>query len=220
MLRYPLRLKLGAFAALLFFTAALVVVGLVSWRQESLSQSVGGDAAWHAYKLDRDTVQLRNYLNLPDRHVEGLRLRFELLYSRLPLLRTRDITELISTMPVGVGLIAEIENHMDTLDQLIQGLERLDSDSLVLLDGRLQEMAGHTERLVIAINGHLADSATRERQQLQQLYGLLLVLILAMSLAALMVVVILFREGRDNAIARRTCRHGSSVTPVGYVRSC
>jgi|GEM_PF-7037281 len=42
MLRYPLRLQLGATSALVFFAAALVVVGLASWRQESLASSVGG----------------------------------------------------------------------------------------------------------------------------------------------------------------------------------
>ena len=51
MLKLPLRLRLGAISALVLFAAALVVVGLVSWRQDSLAGSVGGDAVWHAYKL-------------------------------------------------------------------------------------------------------------------------------------------------------------------------
>ena len=79
MLRYPLRLKLGAVAALLFFAAALVVVGLAAWRQEELHQSVIGDAAWHAYKLDRDIIQLRSDLVQQvgsARSLDALRLLF------------------------------------------------------------------------------------------------------------------------------------------------
>lgn len=200
---YPLRLKLGAMAALLFFAAALVVVGLVSWRQDSLAQSVGGDTAWHAYKLDRDTVQLRNYLGQPDRSLEELRLRFELLYSRLTLLRGGDITELIDTIPVAIGLMDEIEKRIGALDADIERLESLDSDVRLTLDRQLEALGVRTERLIIALNGHLADTSTREREQLQTLYALLLVLILAMSVAALLVVVFLFREARDNAAARR-----------------
>ncbi|PXY00041.1 ATP-binding protein [Halomonas sp. LBP4] len=201
---YPLRLKLGAMAALLFFAAALVVVGLVSWRQDSLAQSVGGDTTWHAYKLDRDTVQLRNYLGQRDRNLEELRLRFELLYSRLTLLRGGDITELIDTIPVAIGLMDEIEERIEALDAGIERLESLDSDVRLALDRQLEALGVSTERLIIALNGHLADTSTREREQLQTLYALLLVLILAMSVAALLVVVFLFREARDNAAARRT----------------
>ncbi|PMR67629.1 ATP-binding protein [Halomonas heilongjiangensis] len=203
-MHYPLRLKLGAMAALLFFAAALVVVGLVSWRHDSLAQSVGGNAAWHAYKLDRDTVQLRNYLGQPDPTLEQLKLRFELLYSRLTLLRSGDITELIATIPVARRLVDEIEGRLETLDADIARAERLGSEARHTLDRQLEALGVRTERLIIAINGHLADTSTREREQLRTLYALLLALILAMSVAALLVVIFLFREARDNAAARRT----------------
>ncbi|MFY0992020.1 ATP-binding protein [Halomonas sp. C05BenzN] len=203
-MHHPLRLKLGAIAALLFFAAALIVVGLVSWRQDSLAQSVGGDAAWHAYKLDRDTVQLRNYLGQPEHSLEELELRFELLYSRLTLLRGGDITQLLDSIPVAAGLMDEIRERLEVLDADIQRLEALDDGARLVLDRQLEALGVRTERLIIAINGHLAESATREREQLQRLYALLLVLILAMSMAALLVVVFLFREARDNAAARRT----------------
>ncbi|MGM0984301.1 MAG: ATP-binding protein [Pseudomonadota bacterium] len=206
MLRYPLRLKLGAIAALVFFAAALVVVGLVAWRQDRLAESVGGDAAWHAYKLDRDTVQLRSFLARPDlsrESLQALRLRFELLYSRLTLLQDGDITQLLDNIRVSEELVPEIERHLQALDQQIRGLERLGDDALADLSQRLEALSGVTERLIIAINGHLAETTTREREQLQTLYGLLLLLILAMSLAASLVVAFLFREARDNAAARR-----------------
>ena len=224
MLRLPLRVKLGATGALLLLAAALVVVGLVSWRQDSLAQSAGGDATWHAYKLDRDNVQLRNYLGQPDADREGLSLRFELFYSRLNLLRGGgDITELLESIPAAGTLLDEIEQRIEVLDQEISDLGALDESRLLDLDRQLETLGNRTERLVIAINGHLAETATRERERLQWLYALLLVLILAMSLAATMVAVMLFREARDNAAARRklealsqelevTARHAQSAS--------
>ncbi|WP_416137829.1 ATP-binding protein [Halomonas sp. HK25] len=204
MLRLPLRVKLGAISALLLLAAALVVVGLVSWRQDSLAQSVGGDTSWHAYKLDRDVVQLRNYLAQPEADRAGLRLRFELFYSRLYLMRGGgDISELLASIPAASALLDQIEQRIEALDSLIEALEALQESDRHTLDRHLDTLGNRTERLVIAINGHLADTATRERGQLQRLYALLLVLILAMSLSAMLVALILFREARDNAAARR-----------------
>ncbi|MDY7114995.1 ATP-binding protein [Halomonas sp. SSL-5] len=203
MLKLPLRLRLGAISALLLFAAALVVVGLVSWRQDSLAGSVGGDTVWHAYKLDRDTVQMRSYLAQPDAVLPGLRLRFELFYSRLTLMRQGDVTQLIARIPAAVDLIDEIEARIERLDDVIGEYASLAGEARGELEQRLEVLGNRTERLVIAINGYLAERATHERRQLQWLYGLLLVLILAMSFAALLVAMMLFREARDNAAARR-----------------
>ncbi|TLF51708.1 response regulator [Halomonas urmiana] len=207
MLHYPLRLKLGAIAALLFFAAALVVVGLVAWRQHALSESVGGNAVWHAYKLDRDTVELRSFLARPDpaakRPLLALRIRLELLYSRLHLLKEGDITRLLARIDIAEELVEQVESHLDAMDAQLRRLESLDAGARSQLSSRLEILGGVTERLIIAINGHLAEATTRDRRALQTLYGVLLLLILAMSLAASLVVVFLFRESRDNAAARR-----------------
>ncbi len=204
MLRLPLRVKLGAVSALVLLAAALVVVGLVALRQDSLAQSVGGDTSWHAYKLDRDVVQLRNYLAQPESDHGGLTLRFELFYSRLNLMRGGgDISDLLASIPDASALLDEIEQRIEELDRMIQALEALQEGARNALDRHLDILGNRTERLVIAINGHLAETATRERGQLQRLYALLLLLILAMSLSAMLVALILFREARDNAAARR-----------------
>lgn len=207
MSHYPLRLKLGAIAALLFFAAALVVVGLVAWRQHTLAESVGGNAAWHAHKLDRDAVELRSFLARPDptaeRPLMALRIRLELLYSRLNLLKEGDITQLLARIEIAEALVGQVESHLAAMDAQLSRLERLDADARNQLISRLDILNGVTERLVIAINGHLAEATTEERRALQTLYVVLLLLILAMSLAALLVVIFLFRESRDNAAARR-----------------
>ncbi|MGM0638106.1 MAG: ATP-binding protein [Pseudomonadota bacterium] len=204
MLGLPLRVKLGAISALLLLAAALVVVGLVAWRQDSLAQSVGGDTSWHAYKLDRDVVQLRNYLAQQEADHPGLVLRFELFYSRLNLMRGGgDVSDLLASIPAATALLDEIEQRIEALDRMIQALDVLHESDRHALEEHLVVLGNRTERLVIAINGHLAETATQERGQLQRLYALLLVLILAMSLSAMLVALILFREARDNAAARR-----------------
>ncbi|MDN3524059.1 ATP-binding protein [Halomonas sabkhae] len=204
---YPLRLKLGAISALLLFVGALLVVGLVVWRQDSQLWRVGEDMTWHAYKLDRDVVQLRNFL-LSDRpgaeSLEGVRLRFELLYSRLNLLESGDIAELLDSVPPAASLAQDIQAHIRTIDDILGQADVMNDTVRDRMERELAAMSEPTERLVVSINSHLAESTTQERERLKWLYGLLLVLILAMSVAAMMVVAFLFRESRDNARARRT----------------
>ncbi|MFG6138195.1 ATP-binding protein [Halomonas sp. B23F22_10] len=202
----PLRLKLGVVAALLLFVAAILMVGLVAWRQDSLVWRVGGDTVWHAYKLDRDAVELRSYLALSDADPEALdeaRLRFELLYSRLMLLRGGKIAALIERIPASDRLVDEIEQQLQALDTRLQVLDALGPVARQDLIEHLGRISQPAERLIITLNSHLASVSTHERDRLQWLYGLLLALILGMSVAAMLVVAFLIREARDNAAARR-----------------
>ncbi|PMR73399.1 hybrid sensor histidine kinase/response regulator [Billgrantia endophytica] len=207
MRRFPLKFKLRAVAVVLFFAAALVVVGLAAWRQEGLYQAVGSDAAWHAYKLDRDIIQLRSDLALGLENAQApdtLRLRFELIYSRINLLQRGDVTDLLDRIPAVRRLFPELVAKLDEIDAMLQAFERLDSAGRHALDTQLESVGAITEQLIIAINGYLAESATRDRRVLQSLYALLLAMIVNMSLAGLLMVIFLVREVRDNAAARRS----------------
>lgn len=202
MLHYPLRLKLGATAVLAFFIAAVVVASIVVWRQESLAGSVGGDASWAAYKLDRDAIQLRDRLDEAE-GLASLRLTFELLYSRLNLLKRGETSELFERIDDERRLIPAIASQMDILDLQLGGLERLDEASRRSLRAALDPLIMLSERLIVATNAHLANVKQQEREALQRLHWLLLILLGLMSLSMLMVVRFLFREARDNAASRR-----------------
>ncbi|WP_081948943.1 ATP-binding protein [Litchfieldella xinjiangensis] len=206
MKRLPLRLKLGAFTALGFFAAAIVVVGLVLWRQESLAESVGGDAAWFAYKLDREVVQLRNEMTRIDTgaRADELALKFDLLYSRVNLLQQGDIVELFRTIPATQDLMVQISQRVETIDSHMDSLPHLDEWLRRELHDQLEALSVLTEQLIVAINAHLANTKADERDRLQGLYGLLLGLILAMSMAVLLVVWVLYRETRASDNARRS----------------
>lgn len=205
----PLRLKLGASAALLFFIAALVVVSLIVWRQEVLAKSVAGDAAWAAYKLDRETIQMRNAVLRADdvpQALDEVRMRFELLYSRVNLLRQGEIAELFRSLPDARALVPEILARTDALDA---ALSRVSPETLRLstLDERLRALSNLSERLVVAVNAYLAQSKTREREVQLTLYAALLALILLMCVATVLVVRFLFQEAGDNRAARQALEH-------------
>jgi signal transduction histidine kinase/DNA-binding response OmpR family regulator len=209
LLRYPRRFKIVAIIAVLLFAAALVVATLSAWRQENLTQSLREDTAWVVYKLDRDAVQLLNHLLAatretvdPDMHDE-LNLRFELLYSRMTLLNKGEVSNLLQEIPTARGLLQEIHRQLDLLDPMFEPYGVLEQLAVTELEVELQSLTRLTERLVIAINGYLAESATEERAQLSQLYKLLMALIIGMSLAAFLVIAFLIREMRESAAIRR-----------------
>ncbi|WP_233440427.1 ATP-binding protein [Modicisalibacter coralii] len=207
-MHYPLRLKLGAVAAVFCFVTALGVVSLIFWRQGSLVPMIGSDAGWVAYKLDRETVELRSQL-LRSRpgsteDLDELRLSFDLLYSRTQLLRDGQIGDLIHAIPTVDGLIAPILDRVARLDDDIRSLETLTPAVIDRLQERFHALGGDTQRLVMAINEHFAQTKTTARETMFKLYTLLLALIVLMSLATLVVVRFLFQEARDNDASRRT----------------
>ncbi|MBZ9567828.1 ATP-binding protein [Modicisalibacter tunisiensis] len=206
-MQYPLRLKLGVVAAVCFFVGAIGVVSLIFWRQGSLVPTIGNDAAWIAYKLDRDTVELRSQV-LQGRadspaDLDELRLSFDLLYSRSRLLVDGQIAELIRSIPAVKGRIDPILAQVAAIDDTLRGLQRLTPAILEQLQGRFQVLGSDTQRLIMAINEHFAQTKTRARETMFQLYALLLALIVLMSLATLVVVRFLFQEARDNDASRR-----------------
>ncbi len=215
LLRYPRRFKLVAIVAVLLFAAALVVATLAAWRQENLTQSLREDTAWVVYKLDRDAVQLLNHLLAVTREPlsakarEELNLRFELLYSRMTLLNDGEVRNLMQQIDTARELLGQIQQQLDLLDSMFTPRteggsdEELDRLPVASLEEELQALTRLTERLVIAINGYLAESATEERAQLSLLYKLLMSLIIGMSLAAFLVIAFLVREMRESAAIRR-----------------
>ncbi|EHA17645.1 ATP-binding protein [Halomonas sp. HAL1] len=215
LLRYPRRFKLVAIVAVSLFAAALVVATLAAWRQENLTQSLREDTAWVVYKLDRDAVQLLNHLLAVTREPltsethDELNLRFELLYSRITLLNEGEVSTLLQQIGTARELLGQIQQQLDVLDSMFYpygGPEidgRIDPLPVAVLEEELQALTQLTERLVIAINGYLAESATEERAQLSLLYKLLMSLIVGMSLAAFLVIAFLVREMRESAAVRR-----------------
>ncbi|MDN7132996.1 ATP-binding protein [Halomonas sp. MC140] len=217
LLRYPRRLKFAAIIALLLFAGALVVATLAAWRQDNLTQSLREDTAWVVYKLDRDAVQLVNHVLTLEQQNQpltpaaryALTLRFELLYSRITLLEEGDVSALLKNITIGRELFSQIQAQIDVLDMMFKAFGVPDHRGvtpplpLAALEDELQALTRITERLVIAINGYLAESATAERIQLSLLYKLLMTLIVGMSLAAFLVIAFLVRETRESAAIRR-----------------
>ncbi|MDW5377877.1 ATP-binding protein [Halomonas sp. HP20-15] len=207
-MRYPLRLKWATAAAVFFFIAALVVVSLIFWGQGSLVPTIGSDAAWVAYKLDREAIELRSQLlrseHGPPQALDELQLSFDLLYSRTNLLRDGQIAELIRSIPTVQGLIEPILDQVEALDEDIRSLNSLDAAAVERLQARFQSLGNSTQRLVMAINEHFAQTKTAARETMFQLYTALLALIVLMSLATVSVVRLLFQEARANDASRRT----------------
>lgn len=209
LLRYPWRFKLVAMIAVVLFAAAIVVATIAAWRQDNLTQTLREDTSWVIYKLDRDAVQLLNQLLSATRGPiapaaqDDLNLRFELLYSRITLLNEGEVSTLLNRIEPARELLDEIQQQLDVIDLMLEPHEHLERMPVIALETELQTLTRLTERLVITINGYLAESATEERAQLSLLYKLLMSLIVAMSVAALLIVIFLVREMRESAAARR-----------------
>nr|WP_300309842.1 ATP-binding protein [Halomonas sp.] len=206
MQKYPLRLKISAVAALAFFTAAMVLIGLSLWRHDNLKHGLGENVTWHAYKLDRDTVVLRHQLlrdGLDEAALKRFRLGFELLYSKLNLFQGGESRKMLRSSATAARLLDEIEFRLNAMDDEIERLDHLDARTVSVIGQQLAELSQPTERLIIAINEHLANTAYKERLHLQRMYMWLMALILGMSLAGVVMLMALLRQARDNEASRQ-----------------
>ncbi|HAZ98870.1 MAG TPA: hybrid sensor histidine kinase/response regulator, partial [Halomonas sp.] len=134
---------------------------------------------------------------------DELNLRFELLYSRITLLREGEVSSLLQSISAASELLDHIQQQLDTLDPMFEPHESMARLPVTALETELQALTRLTERLVITINGYLAESATEERALLSTLYKLLISLLIGISFAVLTVIVFLVREMRESAAARR-----------------
>lgn len=209
LLRYPVRLALLAIIAVVLFASALSVTAFVAWRQDKLEHGLREDVSWVIYKLDRDAVQLLNEVlavsrdELDGRAQDSINLYFEFVYSRINLLTHGEVKGLIESVPAARDLVPRIRARLDALDAVIGPDTVKPPPPLEALEDALLELTRLTERLVVTHNAFLAESASAERQRLGQLYRLLMLLMVGLSMTSVGVVAFLIGEMRENLAARR-----------------
>ena len=111
----------------LLLVSCIVLLTLLLDRQAEVDSGVRENAVWAAYQLDRETVKLdaaiSDYLAgpTPQRAAE-VALRYDILYSRIALLRGGQLATIISIVPKdtesATGILDRIEKLAPSADQL------------------------------------------------------------------------------------------------------
>ncbi|MCE8041917.1 response regulator [Halomonas daqingensis] len=199
--RPSLHYRIAACAAIVLFGSALLTAKIIHDRMQQIEHRMLEDLTWSAYQFDREVREVRMTLSPWRGDIDGLLLRYEILYSRADLFGRGELKQSLATQSLGETLERAIAMTFE-LDAVLSPLESgngvLDAAALSTLMEQLAALQEKTSRLILDINAHVALLRTQERDKLWNLYTLLLVLIVLLMGAGSVLVAFLISEGRAN----------------------
>ncbi|MFI0472612.1 ATP-binding protein [Halomonas sp. HMF6819] len=202
--------RIATFSAILFFFSALATGGMIYYRQYALENRLLENLLWSAYQFDREAQEFRLELlqAAPESaSAETLLTRFEILYSRQMLLQRGDMGKEIDRVE---SLRTRVENSLieiTALDTLMEDLwdnpEGLSPALLESLRARATSLQALTAEVLVETNTSVVQARAQERESLNRLYGLALILITLLMLSGALLVRALVLEGRSNLAKAR-----------------
>jgi len=202
--------------------AALVAIGLVllgaiiwtfvvlSQRQRDIADSVREDALWAAFQLDKEATKLQAAIDArlagdPGTDMAAVILRFDILYSRIIVLRDGDFHRRFGTSPAMEKLALDVQTRITAL---VPGFESLDTardpqSTLAVLRAGIVGLREVTDRLVVTANRLRNDIQVEQREATVNTYARLAVAVAALTAAMVAVMVLLARQLQQMQEAQR-----------------
>ncbi len=111
-------------AAIIFLAVTASIFLELVERQKVIMTAVEEDALWASYQLDRESLKLMNALKLledqpNEQQLQEARDRFDILYSRLNILKFGQLKQVYQRLPHADELIDAITQKMIHLDSLL-----------------------------------------------------------------------------------------------------
>lgn len=197
-----LRYRAATFSTILLFLSALITGGAIYHRQQQVEQKMLENLTWATYQFDREVRELRLALHGASvSHSDNVLLRYEILISRTGLFQQGEIRQAMLETTLTEQLqdaIQGVYRMEDLLAEIESGERLLDRQVRQELDERLIALQAITSSLLIDTNAHVAGLRNVERDELLNLYGIVLALIVLLMASGTVLVVSLIREGREH----------------------
>ncbi|SON58222.1 Sensory/regulatory protein RpfC [Hartmannibacter diazotrophicus] len=189
-------------AGLLGLASVLIVIGvfaLLVTRDRQIAASVREDALWGAYQLDRETVRLAVELRTPrdEFDAKATGLRFDIVYSRLRILKSGKFPRIFGADETFQGLLREVSKG---IEEIVPIFDRLIVEKH-FQPGERDFLIRHVEALskaTAAIVMH-ADSSSKalrvdNRQETLSLHWMLAAGVCMLTLAMIGIIVLMARQ--------------------------
>lgn len=183
--------------ALIFMGAAMLIFSVLVERQKMMLSAVEEDALWAAYQLDRETLKLRNALNLleddlSDERLNDARTRFDILYSRVHILETGQLRVLFDRLENSDEMMSLLQEKMIVIDKLL-----FIDKSLINIDVLLSEsnlLLKKTENVVFETLASRSNDKVEQRGDVLDLFLYLGSLIALLTVTMFFIIVMLFKQ--------------------------
>lgn len=223
LLRYA-RVGLLPVLAVLFLLTALALLVILQSREQEIQTAERDDILWAAYQLDRENLKLNSLLNRFQykqnfKVWEEARLRFEILYSRVTVLRHGQYNNLIEIKERTRNLSLQSFRIIDLMDEHFFSPNSSSPENLTKLLQLSQQLHRITEELVTTLKSISSQINTAKRQELRQLYHYLLAMIILLTLTMSLIIYLLIKKMAESRQAQIQAQKMATELEVAMKKS-
>ncbi|QEM82518.2 ATP-binding protein [Halomonas binhaiensis] len=205
MFSFPLRFRVSAIAAVLFFVAALVAGGLTLDRQQDLMHRALDTLSWNLYQFDRSVHDLRiKALETTPENVGPLVLAYDITYGRSQLMHQGQTRRFMTELYRDTSWSAKVEQEVVSLEPLMESLDSgekvFDEEVRRTLLSSLTKLQQATREMLLEHTITVAKLRSDDSRAMLHLYAVVLACIVLIMLAGSALVVLLIREARGHTL--------------------
>lgn len=183
----------------LFLFAAMMLVVVLQGREQEVKDAETEDGLWASYQLNRESLKfhallLQYQVQPEDTTWQEVQLRFEILYSRLAVLRHGQQHALLGHRARNQALNARALELIEQIDSQLEVAQPNSAASRMRLEYLASQLLLASEELVIALKESSSQLKTQQRTELRKLYQLLLVLILLLASSMFLIILLLLQK--------------------------
>ncbi|MDE3123752.1 MAG: response regulator [Paracoccaceae bacterium] len=197
--------------------AAIGILTLVTFMARINAQielqrtAISGNLTWEVSQLEVDLLNFQNAVNqaredgmtIPHDALQRVRRYYDILYSRVAMLKARQYRELLMPGDPYLGGISKDTTYILSLGNMMDGSDAALSASLDAIDARLSEVHAHIRDSVVATLQSLIHAAEDKRLAIQNLLGtftLITALLILTLVTAAVALIMLTRTARRRAL--------------------
>lgn len=183
--------------SLVFMVFSILVFSELYNHQKKIMSAAEEDALWASYQLDKELINFKESLRVlekdhSDENLEETQLNFEILYSRINILRNGKLKALFNRSPNAVGILEVIRGKLDEMDLVVfSDNERIDVAYL------LQEndfLIDKTEVFILETLGFRSKEKEKNRESSINLLLYLGSLIGLLTVSVMFIIYLLFKQ--------------------------
>lgn len=197
------------FLSMVFLVVSILIFSELFQRQSLVLSAAEEDALWASYQLDREALKLNSALMLLEHDInedkiEEARLRFDILYSRMNLIKQGQLGILFNRIPNSEKLLSEIESELQFMDPLL-----FDDDevfSIADISDLIEQsslLLKRTENIVFEILSIRSADKVQHRNESIDLFVTLSTLLAVLTVTIMFIIYMLFKQLKEVRLSYR-----------------
>lgn len=187
------------FLAGLFLCAVLVLTFVLQQREQEISTSQSEDGLWAAYQLNREALKFNALLiefqyKPNSENWSATQLRFEILYSRLAVLKNTSLHRLAYFKAKAQDLNQEALQLIEQLDRLMENRNTVSLANLSSIKFLGQQLLTISEDLVNELKESSSHLKSWQNKELGKMYNLLILLVILLTLSMFLIILMLIQK--------------------------